>query len=328
MNPASILRRFPQLSALVVGDICLDRWCTYDPALAEASRETGLPRVAVTKVETTPGAGGTIANNLAALGAGRIAVLGAIGEDGFGWELQRALRVRGISPDLLVASSSLQTFTYTKHWNGATGEEDLPRTDYINAQPLAAEVERRIVATLGAHAASFDIILVSDQSETDAGGVVTAAVREAVCKLTNRVVWVDSRLRSELFHNVIVKPNQREAEEACTRLFGRVDYLALRRHIGPHPLVVTQGGGGVIIVDGTGEHRVPTVAVANPVDICGAGDSFSAGAALAMAACGDIHQAARIGNLVASVTIMKKGTGTATPDEVVAAGERASANAG
>jgi len=84
----------------------------------------------------------------------------------------------------------------------------------------------------------------------------------------------------------------------------------------------------VIIVDGTGEHRVPTVAVAEPVDICGAGDSFSAGAALAMAACGDIHQAARVGNLVASVTIMKKGTGTATPDEVIAAGERAAANAG
>jgi hypothetical protein len=29
-----------------------------------------------------------------------------------------------------------------------------------------------------------------------------------------------------------------------------------------------------------------------------------------------------MGNLVASVTIMKKGTGTATPAEVLAAGER------
>ncbi|MEP7362426.1 MAG: PfkB family carbohydrate kinase [Acidobacteriota bacterium] len=327
MTTAAVLRRFPQLSALVVGDICLDRWCTYDPALAEASRETGIPRIAVTNVETTPGAGGTIANNLAALGAGRIAVLGAIGEDGFGWELQRALRARGISPDLLVSSPALQTFTYTKYWNSATGEEDLARTDFINAQPLAADVERRIVATLGAHAASFDVILVSDQSETDAGGVVTAAVREAVCKLSNRVIWVDSRLRAELFHNVIVKPNQREAEEACQRLFGRVDYLALRRHVGPHPLVVTQGGEGVVIVDGTGEHRVTTVPVAQPVDICGAGDSFSAGAALSMAACNDIHEAARIGNLVASITIMKKGTGTATPAEVLAASERVSSPA-
>lgn len=327
MDTSSILHRFRQLSALVVGDICLDRWCTYEPALAEPSRETGISRVAITSVETTPGAGGTIANNLAALGARRIAVLGAVGEDGFGWELQQALRVRGISPDLLVPSPGLQTFTYTKHWNSDTGEEDLPRTDFINAQPLAADIERRIVATLSAHAASFDVIFISDQSETEAGGVVTAAVREAICRLPNRVIWVDSRLRPEMFRNVIVKPNQREAEAACLRLFGRVDYPALRRRVGKHPLVVTRGNEGVMIVDDAGEHLIPTVPVDSPVDICGAGDSFSAGAALAMAACGDIHEAARVGNLVASVTIMKKGTGTATPDEVLAAAGRAHPNA-
>ena len=38
----------------------------------------------------TPGAGGTVANNLAALGVGRVAVLGVIGDDGFGFELARA----------------------------------------------------------------------------------------------------------------------------------------------------------------------------------------------------------------------------------------------
>ena len=32
MTTAEILAEFPKLSALVVGDICLDRWCTYDPA--------------------------------------------------------------------------------------------------------------------------------------------------------------------------------------------------------------------------------------------------------------------------------------------------------
>ena len=61
-----------------------------------ASRETGLPRVGVVSTEVTAGAAGTIANNLAALGAGRVAVLGVVGEDGFGWELDGALRGRGI----------------------------------------------------------------------------------------------------------------------------------------------------------------------------------------------------------------------------------------
>ena len=71
MTTAEILAGFPKLSALVVGDICLDRWCTYDPALADASRETGIPRIGVIATEVTPGAAGTIASNLAALRAGR-----------------------------------------------------------------------------------------------------------------------------------------------------------------------------------------------------------------------------------------------------------------
>src|SRR5205085_603844 len=63
-----ILRALPDLSALVIGDICLDRWCKYDPNLALASAETGIPRTAVVSDVCTPGAGGTVAANLRALG--------------------------------------------------------------------------------------------------------------------------------------------------------------------------------------------------------------------------------------------------------------------
>jgi len=62
-----------------------------------------------------------------------------------------------------------------------------------------------------------------------------------------------------------------------------------------------------------------TKPIPHPVDICGAGDSFSAGTALALAVTGSPVEAVRFGNLVASVTIMKKGTGTASPAEVLAA---------
>ena len=47
MNASRILSAFGQLNLLVVGDICLDRWCQYDPATAEASRETGIPKEAL-----------------------------------------------------------------------------------------------------------------------------------------------------------------------------------------------------------------------------------------------------------------------------------------
>jgi sugar/nucleoside kinase (ribokinase family) len=54
------------------------------------------------------------------------------------------------------------------------------------------------------------------------------------------------------------------------------------------------------------------------VDICGAGDSFTAGASLALAVTQSPIEAALMGNRVASITIMKKGTGTASPAEVLA----------
>ena len=71
LNAAGILEAFPRYSALVVGDICLDRWCTYDPATAEPSHETGIPRIGVVSTEVAPGGGGNVANNLASLGIGR-----------------------------------------------------------------------------------------------------------------------------------------------------------------------------------------------------------------------------------------------------------------
>jgi rfaE bifunctional protein kinase chain/domain len=322
------LAGIPSLSALVVGDICLDRWCTYDPSVSEPSRETGIPRTGVVTTEVTPGAGGTVANNLCALGAGRVAVLGVIGDDGFGFELERALAARGADPSLLVHEPSIQTFTYTKLINACTGVEDLARVDYINARPMPEAAERRVMESLRAAVGAFDAVLISDQAETENGGVVTARVRELLAELKlqhpGKIFLADSRMRIERFRNVIVKPNRQEAEAACGALFGGADYGRFRRAVNAPVLIVTHGGEGALVIDDSGEAWARAKPVSNPVDICGAGDSFSAGAALALAAGASPVEAARFGNLVASVTITKRGTGTASPAELLAA-ERAQA---
>jgi rfaE bifunctional protein kinase chain/domain len=322
MTPAEILAAIPRLSALVVGDICLDRWCAYDPATSEPSRETGIPRIGVVRTEITAGAGGTVANNLAALGCGRVSVLGAIGNDGFGFELSRALAARGISSDQCIRVDAMQTFTYTKVINRDTGVEDQPRIDFINTTPLAVHAERHILDHLRNAVPSCDAVIVADQAETSLGGVVTPAVRGLLAELASahhrKIFFADSRARIRHFRKLIVKPNQQEGEAVCLALFGRIDYPALRRHLEAGLLMVTQGPGGVLVVEESGESWVRTRPVSQPVDICGAGDSFSAGAALALAAGATPGEAASFGNLVASVTIMKKGTATASPEEVAA----------
>jgi rfaE bifunctional protein kinase chain/domain len=269
----------------------------------------------------TPGAGGTVANNLAALGAGQVAVLGVVGDDGHGWELRRALATRGIRHDLCFSHPRFATFTYTKLLNSDGGVEDQPRVDFVNTQPLPEDAERELIRRLEEAAGAFDVILVSDQAETGAGGVITTAVRESLRRLAlrepDKVIWVDSRRRPEHFRGVILKPNEEEALEACQRA-GVENFAALRAFTGSPLLLVTHGPRGVLLLtpNPEGERWVPTVPVEKPVDICGAGDSFSAGAAMALSITRDPQAAARFGNLVASITIMKKGTGTASAEEL------------
>ena len=322
MTCAEVLAHAREVRALIVGDVCLDRWCRYEPSLAEESRETSIPRCAVTDVTTTPGAGGTVAVNLASLGAGRTSVLGAIGRDGFGYELRAALAAKGIESDLLIESEDIQTFTYTKLINSETGKEDLPRVDFVNKDPLPRSVESEIVERFERAVHEFDAILVSDQAETDSGGVVTPALRNAIRNAAHvhaeKVFVADSRERIERFRSVIAVPNEAEAAAACHREFGRVDYSRLDRQIGGPALVVTAAERGAWLVHDSRTVLLEASAVEKVIDTCGAGDSLAAGVALAVAGGSDIEFALRFGIIVAGVTVGKLGTGYASPQEVLA----------
>jgi bifunctional ADP-heptose synthase (sugar kinase/adenylyltransferase) len=262
-----------------------------------------------------------VANNLAALGTGQVSTLGIRGDDGFGFELIRALNQRGISASLMVEIPHWHTFTYTKLLNSQTGIEDQPRVDFISTRALPREAEKRVIDNLVSAIEDFDVVLVADQAETAAGGVITSAVRDSIIELagrhTGKVFLVDSRKRVHLFRKVMVKPNRAEAAAACEQLFGHVDFRRLREHLGAKVVVVTHGPQGALVIEEGKERWAKAHPVENPVDICGAGDSFAAGTALTMAVTGDPVAAASFGNLVASITVMKKGTGTASPEEVL-----------
>ena len=95
----------------------------------------------------------------------------------------------------------------------------------------------------------------------------------------------------------------------------------MRQALGNKPLVVTRGGEGVDLFMPKAETHIPAIPIGDPVDICGAGDSFAAGLALALTASASLEDAVRFGVMVSSVTVMKRGTGEATPGEVLAAAD-------
>src|SRR5436190_774339 len=82
-----ILDRVGGLTVGVLGDLFLDRYLDIDASLTEPSIETGLDAYQVVRVRASPGAAGTVVNNLAALGVKRIVPIAVIGDDGEGYEL-------------------------------------------------------------------------------------------------------------------------------------------------------------------------------------------------------------------------------------------------
>ncbi len=313
----------------MLGDFFLDKYLDTDPLLAEVSVETGKTAHQVVSIRKGPGAAGTVVNNLAALGAGEIHLVGMTGDDGEGYELRRAFDRLGCKTEGLLTLSERFTPTYLKPRDFRTpdlsGEHE--RYDTKNRRPTPLEAQNQILANLEGLLPRIDAVAVQDQVTEDDCGVVTARVREKLAELADhhprKIFWADSRSKIGLFRNVMIKVN---AEEAVREVFpadsddvsDRIVIRAvaeLRKRTG-RPVFVTAGRRGIWISDPE-PSLVRGVRVAEPTDPTGAGDSATAGAVLALCAGASLLEAAVMANLVASITVQQlTTTGTASPDEL------------
>ncbi len=322
-----ILQQLPDLCIAVLGDLFLDRYLDIDAALTEPSLETGLDAYQVTRVRSYPGAAGTVINNLAALGVGRIVPLAVIGDDGEGYELRQALgRLASVDAASIGTDPARRTPTYTKPMLCQTDAmpRELNRLDIKNRMALGAQSQRKLLIALEDAWIEADALLVLDQVSEPDCGVVTAQVRERLCELAEqtprKIILADSRERIGLFQSVWSKPNARECRQATGSNDVREAAKALAQTT-RRPVFCTRGEDGILIADPTGlEPALQEIAafrVSGPIDPVGAGDSTSAGIACALAAGASLREAAAFGNLVASITIKQIGvTGSATPQQV------------
>ena len=312
-----ILATIPHRTVGLLGDLFLDRYLDIDPARDEPSVETGLTAYQVVGVRSYPGALGTVLNNLAALGVGRIYPIAAVGDDGEGYELRQALQaLPGVELGGVFAAPGRRTPTYTKPMYGA---KELNRLDIKNRTPTPAGVQDMVIELLEEAWPQLDALIVLDQVSEEECGVVTARVRNRLAEVASgdpdKFVLADSRERIGQFRNVCVKPNQAEFKRMKLphRFNGTVFQTA-----GENGIVVFRWEDGLALppVNPTAT-LVASYPVSGPIDICGAGDSCSAGIAGAMVSGATHEQAAAFGNLVASITIQQIGvTGTASPVQV------------
>ncbi|MHB1426698.1 MAG: bifunctional heptose 7-phosphate kinase/heptose 1-phosphate adenyltransferase [Gemmataceae bacterium] len=330
----AILERIPRLKIGVIGDLFLDRYLDLDAALTEPSLETGLDAYQVVSVRSSPGAAGTVINNLVALGVGQVYPIAVLGDDGEGYELRQALeRLASVDPHGLILAPDRRTPTYVKpmlHEDGRRPRE-LNRLDIKNRRPMPEALNLQIQNKLVEMWPCFDALVVLDQvSEVDCG-VITARTREQLTRLSatapDKFVLADSRDRIGWFRGVCLKPNRQEAlgtvamsDEGAVDALERAAVQLAHRAGGW--VFCTDGAHGILLAspredDRTKPTRIPAYPVAGPIDIVGAGDSTSAAIVCAMAGGARVEAAAAFGNLAASITIQQIGTtGTATPDQV------------
>ena len=322
-----LLSRFPHVRVAVFGDYFLDKYLVADAALTEVSLETGLDAYQVVEVRSSPGAAGTVTNNLATLGVGELVAVGVIGEDGEGFDLRRRLQGHGVRINHLLSWPGVVTPTYMKPMlRTADGSErELNRLDIKNRAPMPPSLESALLARLRTVSERVDAVIIADQIAERELGVVTDRVREEVAELARSrpdvIFFADSRANIHLFRDVIIKPNKLEAARAMG-YDGPEEALGLAdaQRLGPElsqrvgkPVFVTAGADGIVVADGERHTHIPAIPVSGPVDIVGAGDSTTAGIVAALCAGASLAEAAVVGNCVASLTIQQLGT-TGTAD--------------
>jgi sugar/nucleoside kinase (ribokinase family) len=351
----ALLARFQHMRVAVIGDFFLDKYLEVDPRLAEPSLETGKTAHQVVGTRHSPGAAGTVANNLAALMAlapggqrGSISAIGFTGDDGTGYELRSDLRSIGVGIEHLHTDTDpgrrTPAYLKPKDLDRAGLEGEHSRYDLKNRIPTGAAIERRIMDSIRQVIDTVDVLVAMDQVEDEGFGVFTPGLYHLLPRIVDGkgrpVCWADSRRRIVRFSGFVRKMNQFELlgihdpepgavlpDETVATAFSALDKSSGSR------IFVTAGEKGVWVVmdDETGAGSgqagtdtgdravvfVPAVRVEGQVDPTGAGDSFTAGAVLALACGASSLEAALVGTLASSVTVRKLGTtGTATPEEL------------
>ena len=326
-----LFKKFKELKVAVVSDFVLDKYLKIDTRLNEPSLETPHDAYQVVETRQYPGAGGTIANNLCALGVGEVYPVTFIGNAGNGYEIRHEMKSRGMKFDYVVDTDEMITPSYVKPmmWDGTGEEIESNRLDIKNFKKTPEGLESKLLVSLGDVFNKMDAVIILDQMVESNCGVITEKVREKLIELaathTEKIIYADSRAKIHLFEMMSIKCNNYEAcrafypelegepddemvLECGSRLFNR----------NGRPAFITMGKNGIMTFGNKGIVVVPTEDVPRPYDICGAGDSVSASVVSSLAAGADEVEAAFIGNMVAAVTIRKIGvTGTASLQEVI-----------
>jgi rfaE bifunctional protein kinase chain/domain len=322
---STLFHKFTTARIGVVGDFALDLYFTLQTQTGERSLETHRDVFWGSQSRASLGAAGNVVQNLMALGVEHCAVVGCVGNDLFGREMQYLFDQLGVNTQQLhTLANGWDTCVYTKPMvNG----EEANRIDFGIANQLSDMVFRNLLAALEWVLPSLDVLVINQQF---AHPLLTKDRVSAINALITRYPQVhflaDMRDVGTLVRGATLKVNTAElASFLGVDLPDTTDLdwcvqqgTRLRKQTGG-PLLITRGPEGILYLDEEGTQSVAGLPLRGELDTVGAGDTVVATWAACLGAGATPAEAIQMANLAAAVTVQKlKQTGTASLAEILA----------
>lgn len=307
----------PDKRVLILGDVLADQF--LKGTITRISREAPVFILRHDETETLCGGAANAAVNISALG-GTPLLIGVVGNDRNGELLRGSLTAAGVNCDRLVVAAGLQTNTKVRVLAGQhyAPRQQVIRIDYENDSPRDSSTLEQLKANLVDAGAVADAIIVSDYGY----GTVSRELFEIAREISRKrqiPLLVDSRHRlSEFKGATSATPNQEEVEQLLEETISPEGCARLKDDLDLDSLLVTCGNKGMILVDGDrSPSQIAAVGSKVPVDVTGAGDTVIAAYALGLAAGLGFADAATLANHAGGIVVMKKGTASVLPDELI-----------
>jgi rfaE bifunctional protein kinase chain/domain len=319
-----LLDGFPSRRIAVIGDLIADEFI-YG-RVTRVSREAPVLILQYDSTQVLPGGAGNAANNVAALG-GRAQIVGLTGKDEAGKRLHASLA--HINTRGLLSPQGYCTPVKTRILAGGvhTAKQQIVRIDRVVSSDYDGTSRAAFNRAALKAAADCDAILLSDYGT----GLVTPELATALSgkaaargKKGATPILLDSRYDLLKYRGLTAcTPNESEVEQMLDTRIG--DNLKALERAGRELLkrgrmngvLITRGSRGMALFEpDRATVHVPIFGSDEVADVTGAGDTVIATMALAIAAGGSLHEAARLANYAAGLVVMKRGTATVSPEEL------------
>jgi D-beta-D-heptose 7-phosphate kinase/D-beta-D-heptose 1-phosphate adenosyltransferase len=306
---------------LIVGDFMLDVYIYGDAV--KISPEAPVPVLKITETEHRCGGAGSVAANLAALGA-KAYCLGVIGDDPDSEILKTKLIEAGANVDGLFKAPNRPTISKQRLIGLAhhLHRQQLIRMDREPAESFSDEMTESVLAAYRDKLPDVDMICLQDYNK----GLLSELLCRQMIRLAseaNKKVLVDPCLTSDYSKYAgatVITPNREESSVAAgfelidaETAAKAADYLFQKLQL--EAVVITLDKEGAYLKTGKKGLMIPT-RPRSVYDVTGAGEMVLAILAVTLAAGCDYQTAVQLSNIAGGIEVEKFGTETVTIEEI------------